>query len=107
MITLAAAEQIVLAAVSEVRDPAVAQSLRADSPLLSSVQLAALTAADAVALADAVGRQAVSQGARCVLTDADLAFVDPPTLTVAQVAASVQVRWVANPADEAFAREMS
>ena len=76
---------IVEAALAAVFDPAVVRQLRPDSPLAALP----MTAADAVAVADAVADAAAAMGWRSRLADADLA--DPGSVAdlVAVVAGSL------------------
>lgn len=72
-------EQCVRRALAEVVAPAVVEHARADTPLFGSGLGLGLTPADAVAVADAVQRQAEMAGAWCLLEDADFPAASGPS----------------------------
>lgn len=88
---------VVRQALGQVLDPVVVEHLRGDSPVLhlGSGPIgsgAALSAADAIAVADAIARAARESGAECLLLDEDLPM-DDAAVTVEQLADAVARRW--------------
>lgn len=90
-------ELVVRLALGRVLDPVLVDLVRGDSPVMwppgayGAVGVA-LSAADAVALADAVQQVAREAGAECILVDEDLTVQDGP-VTLDRLTASVSRRW--------------
>lgn len=87
-------EVVVRRALGRVLDPVLVDHLRGDSPVITASRTAgvALSAADAIAVADAVLQVARESGAECVLVDEDLS-VEAAPVTLDRLADSVGRRW--------------
>lgn len=87
-------EACVRRALAEVLEPALVEHARADTPLFGAGPGLGLTPGDAIAVADAVQRQAQEQGADCILVDADFPTSPGSTaLTLGALVEAVESRW--------------
>ena len=87
-------EECVRRALAEVLESAVVDHARADTPLFGAGPGLGLTLGDAVALADAVQREAQREGAVCVLNDSDFdAGAGSDGLTLGGLVDAVASRW--------------